>query len=180
MAREVALLRSAGIHNFNIDLIAGLPGQTPGRLAGVAGLGRAAGSPARLRLHAGDGRGQPAGKWRFCKAARVTARRMCLPKNDRRVVRDRRGAVAPVGTAAIRDFELRAAGLRIAPQLEVLAAGAIRGIRRGRALLGRRDPLPERRIARRLRRLRGARRVALRGDQAARMPRRRSSSSAFG
>jgi oxygen-independent coproporphyrinogen III oxidase len=29
VAREVALLRSAGIHNFNIDLIAGLPGQTP-------------------------------------------------------------------------------------------------------------------------------------------------------
>ena len=28
VAREVALLRSAGIHNFNIDLIAGLPGQT--------------------------------------------------------------------------------------------------------------------------------------------------------
>ena len=28
VAREVALLCSAGIHNFNIDLIAGLPGQT--------------------------------------------------------------------------------------------------------------------------------------------------------
>src|SRR3974390_2312153 len=29
VARETAVLRNAGIGNFNIDLIAGLPGQTP-------------------------------------------------------------------------------------------------------------------------------------------------------
>jgi hypothetical protein len=63
-------------------------------------------------------------------------------------------------------FRTSRTGLRIAPQLEVLAAGAIRGVRSGRALLGRRDPLPEPRIARRLCRLPGARRVALRGDPA--------------
>ena len=55
VADELRLLESAGIRNCNIDLIAGLAGQTEGELARIARLDRAPGPAARFRLHAGSG-----------------------------------------------------------------------------------------------------------------------------
>ncbi len=53
--REVALLREAGIANFNIDLIAGLSGQTEASWRESLDWIERLAPAARLRLHAGGG-----------------------------------------------------------------------------------------------------------------------------
>ena len=53
--RAVPLLREAGISNISFDLIAGLPGQTRGELAGFAGAACGAAAGACVDLFAGSG-----------------------------------------------------------------------------------------------------------------------------
>ncbi len=58
-SRKSPTLRAAGIANFNIDLIAGLPGQTPASWPESLDWVERSDRPPRLRLHAGDRRRQP-------------------------------------------------------------------------------------------------------------------------
>jgi hypothetical protein len=57
--REIAVLRSAGLTNINIDLIAGLPGQTRASWRRIVILDRAPSASARLGLYARNRRRQP-------------------------------------------------------------------------------------------------------------------------
>ena len=78
---EVALLRERGIGNLNIDLIAGLSGQTEASWRESLDWIERLAPDARLGLHAGSGRRQPPGP-RTAPGRRALRRApMCRPTN---------------------------------------------------------------------------------------------------
>ena len=101
--RDLERVRAAGLRNLSIDLIAGLPHQTRGQLAGVArGAGCDRGR-ARQHLHAGDRRGFPPGPG-------VAGRRLALSRAgcaqrraDRRSLRERHCSLEAHG---LRQYEI--------------------------------------------------------------------------
>ena len=152
VADELALLRAAGIANCNIDLIAGLSGQTEASwresLDWIARLAPEHVSVYMLEVDE-DSR---LGARNAARRRALRRRRDALRRPGRRFLRNGRRAPGRHGHPALRDLQFRAARLRIAPQSEILAARTLRRLRRRRALLRRaraprRTPKPSRSIS---------------------------------
>ena len=137
VADEIGTLRDAGIGNLNIDLIAGLSGQTEASwresLDWIERLAPAHVSVYMLEVDE-DSR---LGKEILLGGARYGAGE--TPGDDRTAALYEMAVerLARAGHSALRDLEFRAAGLRIAPQSQVLETGAVRGLRRRRPFLRR-------------------------------------------
>ena len=150
VAAEIAMLHAAGIHNINIDLIAGLSGQTAASwresLDWVERLAPEHVSVYMLEVDE-DSR---LGKEMLLGGVRYGA--LDTPSDDATADFYETGRRAPgrAGHRALRDLQLRAPRLRIAAQSEVLEAGAVRRLRRRRALLRRPHAPAESRIDRRV------------------------------
>jgi oxygen-independent coproporphyrinogen-3 oxidase len=104
--QEVATLRDAGITNFNVDLIAGLPGQTregwSQSLDWVEKLEAPHVSIYMLEVDEDSRLG-----------AEVLAFGQRYGRPDRRLLRARGGASAIDGDSALRDLQFRATGVRV-------------------------------------------------------------------
>ena len=126
---------SAGSPNINIDLIAGLPGQTRESwresLDWIERLAPPHVSVYMLEVDEDSRLGSEV------LLQRPTLWRAGGPERrpDRRVLRNRRRAAGAPGHPPLRNLQLRPPRLRIAAQLEVLAARAVRRLRRRRAFL---------------------------------------------
>jgi len=139
VTRDIDALRDAGIRNVNVDLIAGLPFQT---LAGwnesldwIEKLGVPHVSVYMLEVDEDSNLGREL----LVLGQRYGARN--VPCEDE--IADFY-ELAVERLRAIRNFQLRATWKRIAAQFEVLAPGAVPGLRRGRPFFRRRVALAER------------------------------------
>src|ERR1700739_3926599 len=113
--RAVPILRAAGICNISFDLIAGLPKQT--HASWQISLGEAIDlSPEHISIYMMEiDEGSRLGLEVLQSGSRYSAKD--LPSEE----------------AMAEFYELGEAGRRNGPQLEILAAGAVSGLRRGRA-----------------------------------------------
>ena len=129
------MLRDAGIRNCNIDLIAGLSGQTEaGWRRSLDWIERIAPEHVSVYMLEVD-EDSRLGKEMLLGGVRYGA--AGTPSEDQtaefyEIAVER---LAAMGIAALRDFEFREAGAGIPPQPEVLEAGAVRRLRRRCALL---------------------------------------------
>ncbi len=116
------MLRAHGIHNINIDLIAGLPGQTEASwaesLAATIASRRLRTFPSTCWKSTTTAGSAP----KSCWAASATARAMCLRRPHRRLLRNGRRPPRRARHPSLRDFQLRAARRRVDAQSEVLEA----------------------------------------------------------
>ncbi len=130
---DIARLRAAGITNINIDLIAGLPHQTSESwqfsLAETIATGAPHVSVYMLEVDEDSRLGRE-----LWQGARAITRTLCRMKKPWRIfIAVACDELAGGGDSAIRDFQLRARGIRVAAQFEVLDAATLFRLRRGRA-----------------------------------------------
>ena len=130
VAADVAHAARAGIANFNIDLIAGLSGQTEASwresLDWIARLDPPHVSVYMLEIDEDSRLGHEI----LLGGVALRRQRHALGRSHRRLLRNRRRAPGRARHRALRDLQLRAPRLRIAPQFEVLEARTLRGLRR--------------------------------------------------
>ena len=145
-------LREAGVANAGLDLIHGIPGQTPELLAAdIAAVLESASRP-RLLVRAGRDRGNGAGDANRGRPAGRT-RRPCRPTRWTTSARPATGASSaslPRRLRLVRGQQLRPAGAAGAPQRGVLARPALPRPRPRRREHRRRPALDERRRSGRL------------------------------
>ena len=109
---EVAMLRAAGIESINIDLIAGLPHQTEKSwIESLDWLERLGAPHASVYMLEVD-QDSRLGNEILTKGARYGA--SDVPSDDQTAAMSCGRAVIAHGAAPLRDFELRAAGIRVA------------------------------------------------------------------
>ena len=114
-----------GSRNFNIDLIAGLAGQTMRELAANRSTGSSGSAPPHVSVYMLEvDEDSRLGSEILLGGVRYGAADVPSEERDGRDVRIRGRAAGEPGHSPLRDFELRAAGIRVAAQFEVLAAAS--------------------------------------------------------
>ena len=138
VAGEVAMLRECGIDNINIDLIAGLSGQTAACWReSLDWIERLAPPHVSVYMFEVD-EDSRLGREVLSERQALWRARDSAGGHDRRLYEMAVARLATLGILPLRDLELCAARLGVAAQPEVLAAGALCGVRRRRAFVRRR------------------------------------------